>query len=484
MSRLCLVLNGKTNAENLAILEQNKHWIDMAEVRADCLDPAEWAGLRDFSRRAELELILTLRMKRDGGFWEGSVQERASFFKAALSGRWTWWDIEDDRRLPEIEAEWLSRGGKLVVSFHDFTGVPPLAERLRNAQGPASLVKAAVYPRSSKEFLRFLQETQALPPGQKVVLAMGPFGFSSRVLAEQLGSAWTYASPMGNVAAPGQVDPATLAKLYHFASIGTQTQLFGVIGNPIHHSKSPAIHNAGYEALGLDAVYLPFLVDDLEAFFQTADLLHLRGFSVTLPFKQDVIRHLVDTTPAVQASGACNTVWKDAQGWHGDNTDAEGFLAPLKSIWGTDFSDKRVTVVGTGGAARSVVWALRQSGATVLVLGRSPAKAEALAREFGVDWGPLSSASLADLSAHDDLIVQTTSLGMGEQEGVNPLDWYEFTGNETAYDIVYNPEKTAFLQAAESAGCRLVLGKDMLLHQAIGQFSRFVGQDFPETLPF
>ncbi len=485
MSRLCLVLTGKTLNENRQQLIQYRKWIDMAEVRADLLDRNEWSALNAFSTEFDLDFILTLRKVADGGNWAGDEQERESFFRMALNGRWAYWDLEDNARLPQLEREWLSKGGRLVVSFHDFHGVPPdLAERLSRAQGPATIVKAAVTVHGSADFARFLNLTDLLSPGDHVVLAMGPYGTPSRVLAEKLGNLWTYASVSGLSPSLGHYDPVTLSTLYRFNRLTPQTKLLGIIGNPVHHSKSPAIHNAGMEATAYDGVYVPFLTDDLESFFLIAKKLGIQGFSVTIPFKEKILPYLAQITPAVKAIGACNTVWKEADGWHGDNTDAQGFLAPLQELWGTDLTGKCATVVGTGGAARSIVWALRNSGAEVLVLGRNASKAEVLATELGASWGPLTPDSLALISTHDDLIVQTTNVGMGDLEGQNPLDWYEFHGGEVAYDIIYVPERTAFIQAAEASGCRILLGKDMLLHQAVAQFLRFTGMPYPETLPF
>jgi 3-dehydroquinate dehydratase/shikimate dehydrogenase len=142
--------------------------------------------------------------------------------------------------------------------------------------------------------------------------------------------------------------------------------------------------------------------------------------------------------------------------------------------------DRRATVVGTGGAARSVLWALGQQGFKVVVLGRTPAKVQALALEFGVESASLGPESRSAVEDHADLIVQTTSVGMGDAEGHDPLDWYDFTGREIAYDIIYAPRWTKFLKRAGKAGCRLLFGEDMLVNQAFGQFERFTGRPYPK----
>jgi len=480
------VLVGPTLKDCRAQLAESRSHIDLAEVRADLLDRAEWSGLNDFSQTANLPLILTLRQPRDGGQWAGSAGERRAFFQVALEGAWTWFDLEDDQRLPDLEAAWIAQGGKLVVSFHDFEGVADgWADRLVAARGPHITTKAAVFPKSSAEFLRFLTDLQGLPPDQGgdglVALAMGGFGFASRVLAARLGSRWTYASIPGQTTAPGQVDPATLQNIYRFREQTPETPVYGIVGNPVFHTKSPLIHNPGLAYLGLPGTYVPFLADDLSSFFDACDRLNVRGLSCTIPFKEDVLLHLATMSAAVKATGACNTLWREPQGfWNGDNTDAPGFLTPLGDLLENRWDDLRATVVGTGGAARGVVWALRQRGVKVVVLGRTPDKAQALAQEFGAEWAPLGPESRLVVEDHPDLIVQTTSVGMGDTAGQDPLEWYDFAGREIAYDIIYAPRWTTFLTRAKAAGCKVLFGEDMLVNQAYGQFRAFTGQEYPK----
>lgn len=480
---VCLVLGGPTLEECRRHIEDCRPHIDLAELRADLIDASQWPRLNDFSRDVGVPLILTLRQPRDGGRWHGTADQRRAFFEAALDGAWSWFDLEDDQRLPEVEKAWLSRGRGLVVSFHEFEGVSPTwTDRLLAAQGEGITVKAAVFPQNSAQFDAFTEAALALPPGDRVILAMGSYGFASRVLAARYGSRWTYASPPGTTLAPGQVDPATLQELYRFRDQGPTTPVYGIVGNPVFHTKSPRIHNPALARLGLPGTYVPFLADDLGAFFATCDRLGVQGLSCTIPFKEDVLLYVRETTAAVKATGACNTLWREpGQPWKGDNTDAPGFMAPLAQVLGKDLGDYRVTVVGTGGAARGIVWALRQAGAKVLVLGRTPDKAQALALDFGAEWAPLGPEARLVVEDHPDLIVQTTSVGMGDTEGQDPLEWYEFTGREVAYDIVYAPRWTAFLKRAKAAGCQVLFGQDMLLGQAKGQFLRFTGRELPFT---
>jgi len=482
--RICLVLTGPTLADCRAQLNESREHIDMAELRADLVDRADWPSLNEFSRAAKLPLILTLRQPRHGGRWSGSDGEREAFFRVAADGAWAWFDVEDDQRLPGVEALARSKDIGLVISFHDMDGVPEgWAERLRRNRAPGVVSKAAVHPRCSADYLRFLEELFALPPdpasGGQIALAMGGFGFSSRVLAARLGSRWTYVSAPGQNAAPGHTDPETLCRLYRFREQTPHTPVFGIVGNPVFHTKSPLIHNSGFAELNLTGTYIPFLADDLNAFFGACDLLDVQGLSCTIPFKEDVLLHLDEMSSAVQATGACNTLWRSGNGpWKGDNTDAPGFMTPLAKLAG-ELEGMRATVVGTGGAARGIVWALRQAGVKVVVLGRTPDKAQALAADFGAEWAPLGPESRLIVEDHADIIAQTTSVGLGDTEGQDPLDWYDFTGDEIAYEIIYVPKWTTFLKRAKDAGCRVLFGEDMLVNQAFGQFRRFTGREYP-----
>ncbi len=480
---ICLVLTGPRLEDCRKQLEQSRTFIDLAELRADLVEEKEWPKLNDFSRQAGLPLILTLRQPRDGGQWVGGEDQRRAFFETALKGAWQWFDLEDDQRLPDLEARWIAQGRKLVISFHEFDGVSNgWAARLSAAEGLHCTAKAAVFPQNSDEYQKFVADLLALPPGDRVALAMGGFGFTSRVLAARLGSRWTYASAPGQTAAPGQTDPETLRTLYRFGEQTADTPVYGIVGNPVFHTKSPWIHNPALAALNLPGTYVPFLADNLKAFFDTCDLLDVQGLSCTIPFKEDVLLHLAETSPAVKATGACNTLWRDRKGrWQGDNTDAPGFMAPLATQVGS-FEGLRATVIGTGGAARGIVWALRQEGVKVVILGRNPEKAQALALDFGAEWAPLGPESRLVVEDHPDILVQTTSVGMGDTEGQDPLEWYEFTGREIAYDIIYAPRWTTFLNRAKASGCKVLFGYDMLLNQAYGQFRRFTGQEYPKGL--
>lgn len=484
---ICLCLAAETLDADLRIAAEHRESVDLLELRADCLRPGEAESAARLPALAGRPVILTVRRPREGGRFAGDEQERLSLLKRLAGAGFAYVDIEEDLFAPDLEAQITRSGARIIRSLHDFAGVPDnLESRVsRLAHGPGEIPKAAVMPKDAAELARLLSAFEGLKGTEKIMLGMGEIGFPTRVLAPKLGSLLCYTSPPNGKAAPGQVDPATLANVYNFGLIGPGTIVYGIIGNPVMHSQSPLIHNRGFASLGKDAVYVPFLVDDLEAFWDVADRLKIRGLSVTVPHKQSVIPHLARLDTVITATGACNTMTRE-QGmgpWQGTNTDVEGFLAPLRAVFGGGVpAGMAATVIGAGGAARSVVHALVASGARVLVLNRTPQRGKELAREFSVSNAGLDESGFRLAAEFADLVVQTTSAGMAPDIDTDPAPGLKFNGNEVVYELVYTPSTTAFLRRASAAGCRIVRGRQMLIEQAMEQFRLFTGSPYPSSL--
>ncbi len=485
-AKVCLRLTADSIAADLAALERHRAEVDIAELCADRLAPAELAAAGRVPALAGLPVILAVRRQRDGGRWTGDERERAALLTrlagGAAGGGFAFVEVEEDLdlRLPAVP---------VIRSLHDPHGVPDsLEQRLRGlARGRGELPKAVVAIRGSADLAKLLEVFRSTHDVEKVLVGTGDAGFAVGVLASRLGSAFCYVAPTG-AADPGDLDPGTLRRRYRFPAIGADTPVFGVIGDPVMHSLSPLIHNRGMADLGIPGVYLPFPVDDLPAFMAAADLLGARGLSVTVPHKEAVIPFLASRDPIVDRVGACNTMARPATGagWHGTNTDAEGFLAPLVRLLAEGkecrsrpvLAGMKAAVIGAGGASRAVVAALAAEGADVLVLNRTPERARDVAARFAARWAGLDGPGVAALGSHADLIVQTSTAGMGEGGG-DPVPGYRFSGREIVYDLVYAPRLTPLLARAQAAGCTIISGIRMLLAQAQGQFRMFTGRDFP-----
>jgi 3-dehydroquinate dehydratase/shikimate dehydrogenase len=489
VSRICLCLTGATLERDVAFLRGERPYVDLVELRADLLQPSELAHLAHFPALVDLPVILTLRRTEDGGQWRGGEADRRRLLREALAPampgrRYAFVDVEHDLADPTLEDAALASGCRLIRSYHDFRGVPAdLAARVRRLAraprarggGPSDLPKAAVGVRGSRDQRRLAEAFRELQGVEKILLGMGEFGSFSRILVGKLGSWLTYCSPE-------EQDARTLVELYRFRRIGPDTAVYGVVGNPIAHSRSPHLHNPGFAALDLDAVYIPFLADELPPFLRAAEALGVRGLSVTVPFKERALRLARSAEPEARAVGAANTLLAGAAGaggWRAANTDVAGFLASLEREAADVLQPgTAAAVLGAGGAARAVVHALARRGLHVLVLNRTPARARALARRFGGRWGGLGPRGAALLSGHSALIVQATTVGL--DGGGDPLLEYDFRGDEVVYDLVYGPTPTPFLARARAAGCRTIGGLAMLQAQAAAQFRLFTGHDLPE----
>lgn len=276
------------------------------------------------------------------------------------------------------------------------------------------------------------------------------------------------------------------------AIVTGSTQLLGVIGCPIEHSLSPVMHNAALAVLSevsLPYVYVPMHIepDDLKQAIQGLACVGCRGFNVTIPHKQAIIPLLCDVSAAAKAVGAVNTVWHTAQGWAGTNTDVQGFLSPLQSQ-SRDWSQSVVTVLGSGGAARAVVAACDQLNcARIHVCGRNVAKLKQLQVDFANAHPAVTIhthpwESLAGLMPETTLLVNTTPVGMHPQHHQSPLtreQLQQLPKDAIAYDLIYTPNPTQFLQDAEAAGCHTISGLEMLVQQGAAALEIWLGQPVP-----
>ncbi len=296
-------------------------------------------------------------------------------------------------------------------------------------------------------------------------------------------------SPETTAARPNpEHDP--LVELIRHPDITGQTQLVGVMGWPVSHSISPIMHNAAFAALGLNWRYLPLPVhpDRIEDAVRGLRALGFRGANVTVPHKQAVMPFLDRWEPAAAAIQAVNTIWVTELGeLVGDNTDAAGFLADLREQ-GVDLDSLTTALVlGAGGAARAVVYALAEAGLSrITVLNRTVFRAEALIQGMAahfpdVTWrvGALPQ-DVARHAAEADLIVNCTAAGMHPR--VEELPWDEevaFHPHQVVYDLVYTPPATRLLQLATADGARAINGLGMLVHQGAIAFQRWTGEPAP-----
>lgn len=256
-------------------------------------------------------------------------------------------------------------------------------------------------------------------------------------------------------------------------SINGATEIYGIMGNPVHHSMSPAMHNAAFAHAGLNKVYVPFPVQDVAAAIQGLRALGVKGASVTIPHKQAVIPFLDEIDPVSKKIGAVNTLKIDHGTLCGSNTDWLGANQALEEL--TKLAGKKILLLGAGGAARAIGFGLLEAQAHLTLASRTPATGKKLATALGCAWLPLSEA----VNFKGDILINGTSVGMNPEPNFSPFPATGLHNFAIIMDIVYAPLKTKLLQEAEIAGCQTINGLNMLLFQGAAQFELWTGQKAP-----
>jgi 3-dehydroquinate dehydratase/shikimate dehydrogenase len=458
---LCAVVTAPTLAELRARRDAASAGADIVELRLDTVaDPDVAGALQD--RRGPV--IVTCRAVSEGGHFRGPEAARLALLEQAWDAGADFVDIEF---AAWRDAAWVRQtgGARLVVSSHDFTGVPAdLAARYRAmSETGAAVIKVAVTARALADCVPLLALRPSAPQ-RHVVLAMGAPGLITRLLPQRFGSAWTYA---GDGVAPGQMSARQLREEFRLGEVAADAALYGIVANPAGHSVSPAMHNAAHRAERRNAVYLPLQAVDAADVVAFAEAFDLQGASVTVPFKVDLLPHCVPDALARKV-GAVNTLARVEGIWHGFNTDVPGLLAPLAGR--LELTGLRATILGAGGAARGAAIALASEGAAVTVCARRGQAAEAMAAEIGV-----AAAPMPPLPGSWDVLVNATSAGMHPRVEETPWPDARFDGR-LVYDLVYNPRDTRLLREARAAGCDTLDGLAMLVAQAELQFEIWTGR--------
>ena len=514
--KICVSVCAETAHEFIKEIKRAEEFADVIELRFDCLKSNQidivFAKLRQSRRMNKIPFVITFRAKEQGGKRELTKEERNNFWNGGNEIGWA--DLEED--IVEDSFSWL--WDKRICSYHDFNGVPEnlekIYERLRATE--VDIVKIAVQAdditdtipiwkllerwETEKESIKTkkLKEYEELSKKLKEIdysissptsflqiipIAMGEAGKWTRILGLAHGAFMTYASlDAGNETAPGQISARDLIETYRVKELNEQTEIYGILGNPVAQSLSPQMHNTAFKFYNLNAVYIPFEAKNLDEFIkkfirkETRKIeLNFKGFSVTLPHKQAIIKHLDFVDETAQVIGAVNTVKIIDGKLYGYNTDAQGFIEPLKNTYG-DLRDAKVAVLGNGGAARACIYALKKEESKVSIFARNLKKAESLASEFQVELKEFSKTNFSDY----DILVNTTPLGMkGEFENETPLSAGQIENVKLVYDLVYNPFETRLLKEAKSVGVPTIGGLAMLAAQGAAQFKIWTGKDAP-----
>ena len=464
-------ITGPSMEEALGQVAGSSPYADMFEFRLDLMARPNIARLMSSTSKPT---IATCRPAREGGEFSGPERERIGMLDLASVFGAHYVDIELSSS-PGIVADFIRRQKetKVIVSHHLLGGVLFDVQRIYKAlhSTGADVIKFAYEATDSCEnHLAFDFLSLARRDKRKAAaIAIGDAGEPSRVLYRKFGGWATYAATEdGNNAAPGQIPASQLKELFRADKLSPATKVFGVVGDPVNHSKGILVHNPLFRRAETNAVYCRFKVANIARFMELMSP-HLHGFSVTLPHKQSVMGYLDKVDPIGKAIGAVNTVVRRGNKLIGTNTDAPGALDAIE--YTTRVKGKTVLILGAGGAARAIAYEAKKRGGEVVITNRTTSKGEALARDLGCKFVSWKSRTRVEF----EVLVNATPVGMSPQVDETPFSKH-LLRRKVVFDAVYNPPITRLLKEAKSAGARIIPGMMMYLNQAALQSEMYSGR--------
>jgi 3-dehydroquinate dehydratase/shikimate dehydrogenase len=477
-----LVVIGRTRHKMVVVELQEavKRGAKFVELRLDFLAKAV-----DFKRLApykQTPWVATLRRPADGGRFPGTEPERLILIRQAIvSGTFEWVDLETDI------ASTVPRFGpvKRIISYHNLAETPANLDDVyaKMLTQDGDVYKIAVTAQSPADVVRVLKLQQAAPK-PTIAFCMGDIGQPSRFLALKYGAPWIYAAfNKERGIAPGLPSMEDFKTTYPVRSIRADTQVFGVVGDPVGHSFSPLLHNHLYQRLKVNAIYLPFRVPrgQLPQAVEEYNAIPVAGYSITIPHKEAAAGLAREKEANVEATGAANTlVRRDDGKFAAANTDYTAAVQSLKAHLTerarggpvTQLNQCAVLILGAGGVARAIAHALHREGAQLTITSRTPERSHQLAEEVkckAIDWH-------ARHSLFFDILINCTPVGMHPNVDESPVHFSILKPGITVFDTVYTPETTLLIREAKSRGCEIVTGVDMFVRQAARQFELFTGQ--------
>jgi 3-dehydroquinate dehydratase/shikimate dehydrogenase len=480
LPRICIAVVGSDAATMIERAESLVRDNPFMELRLDYLSQPQIAlpKLKNFLElHPEATFIATCRRAVNGGKFKGSVSAQLAVLRKAADCGFPLADLEiqsaEALKATELK-DFYDRIG-LIISYHDFRATKKLDQQLAAmSKYPADfykLVSTAANLHDNVVLMKFLEAHAA--SHEMVGICMGEQGMISRVLGVRAGSVFTFASATrGEETGPGQVPANELRDVYRIEMVDQATQVYGVAGDPIAHSLSPVMMNAAFRRETVNAVYLALHARSLKDLLACVQEIPIRGLSITMPYKEEILKALENSDPLTRQIGSCNTVVRGAGGQlYGFNTDVAGIVVPLEQRM--RLADVRVLIVGAGGAARAAAFGLKAKGAEVFITNRTPEKAQTLARQSKAKY--LKRADLA--KQQFDVIINATPVGMGGSKQ-SPLEEKELN-TKYLFDLVYNPAETPLTRMARAKDIQVIPGLEMFVQQGARQFEIWTGKPAP-----
>ena len=465
---ICLSLFAEEYHLAQRVLERYTNSIGIVELRLDSAD-------QDLLERAlaiiNRPLIFTCRPPSHGGRFSGTEAGRMTFLRRILRYRPLYVDVEKGTLAEGLLKE--NPKQPFILSFHDVEKTPDNLANIASSlkAGNPAMIKLAIKVKYWKDNLRILELADSLQSqgGDFTLFGTGEKGIYSRVLAPSHGSFLTYCTAMGiTPTGEGQFDIEQAVDLYRLNKISASWKVYGIAGNPVKHSLSPEFHNKLFKRYGSQSVYLPFKVEDFEEFYEFALAAGIQGLSVTAPHKITSAALSEPGEERVKISGAANTLIRRGSKFVAYNTDGPAFLNVLESEVGR-IDGRTVTIIGLGGAARSIAYELVGASAEVILCGRDTEKGKDLAKLLNCRF----SCAPEDL-ASADVVINAISIARDNADTDGFLRKYIPVG-AVAIDLNYYPPETYFLKEASLRGCRTINGLEMFRRQAALQFQLWTG---------
>ncbi len=484
MSRICVAVTGASANEMLARAEQISDDNPFIELRLDTLHKPQaiLPKLRSFTAaNRHVTVIATCRRTEGGGDFVGELFEQAEILEGAAKAGCQLIDVEIESAETMRPADWKrlrASGAALILSYHDFAhtrGLEKAFERMQRFD--PEFYKIVSTARSLTDNLAVLDLLKQHGDSTNMIaMAMGQPGVVSRLLAARAGSAFTFASAAtGEETAPGQINLDTLRSLYRFEEIDAATRVYGVAGHPIAHSLSPLMLNTAFRRERINAVFVPLETSKIGDLLTLVQRLPLAGVAVTMPLKQEILPSLARMDDLSTRIGACNTIVRGPDGrLFGFNTDVSAVIGPLERR--LSLRGARVLVLGAGGAARAAVFGLKEKGAEVYILNRTPESAKELAAQAKAKVFKREQLTKTDF----DIVLNATPAGMHGSKVASLLEPDELRAR-LVFDMVYNPIDTPLLRMAREKNIPVIPGLEMFVHQGARQFEIWTGKPAPEA---
>lgn len=475
---ICVPITASTMESALQEIREAEKVADILELRLDCLEDHDLVRILSARKKP---IIVTNRKREEGGKFSGSESDRLALLEEAILQGADYVDVEwscGRKILNRFRDLTLGTKTRIITSWHDFKQTPGNLTELYTAIRTAGtdIIKIVTQANSINDNLKIFDLISQAEEDEQDIIAfcMGSYGEISRILSPLLGGFLTFgALQEGKESAPGQIEARLMRDVYRIPNLmDTEFHLYGLVGNPVNKSQGFRIHNQAFKYLGVDNLYVNFLVEDLASFIQDFKG-YICGLSITMPHKQEIMKYLNQVDPLAQRIGAVNTIVKKSGRLIGYNTDCTGAIQAIEQVM--PISNKKVILLGAGGVAKAIGYGIVDRGGHLTILNRTISKAQELARELGAEAGGL--AGLEGVEA--DLLINATSVGMSPKGDETPVPESVLKPGLVVFDTVYNPSQTRLLQEAGSKGCRLISGQEMFLRQAAAQVSLWTGQDVP-----